>query len=160
MFSFPLWSLHFPLQLLVAFNTTRFPFFAECPRHSAKNTRRNFSRQSRLCRVSFIGHSAKVLPSAQNALGKKKETWRRAAVDGGFAECRWRKAHGKVSIFAVCQCKNTWRIRDTLPCANAKTLGEVTCFHFFVCFLAAVSNWIPQTSKTPVNQVGYIHLLS
>ena len=40
--------------------------------HSAKNTRRNFSRQSWLCRVSFLGHSAKSLPSAQNALGKKK----------------------------------------------------------------------------------------
>ena len=81
-----------------------------------------------------------------------------SAVDGRHTAktpnlpCGVWEAHGKVSIFAVCQCKNTRRIRDTLPCANAKTLGEVTCFHFFVCFLAYMSPPI-QTS----NISEYIH---
>ena len=51
--------------------TTGFRLFAEClrsdytwqslcrVRHSAKNTRQKIDRQSPLCRVSFIGHSAK-----------------------------------------------------------------------------------------------------
>ena len=34
-------------------------------RHSAKKTRQKIDRQSPLCRVSFIGHSAKALPSAR-----------------------------------------------------------------------------------------------
>ena len=128
MFSFPLWSLHLTLQLLVAFNTTRFPFFAECPRHSAKT----------------ILHSAKDLPSA--ALGKNHSAKLQSAkpalpsvfyrtLGKGLAECPKRtrqkkgnvtaglpsavdgrhtaktpnlpcgvwEAHDKVSIFAVCE---------------------------------------------------------
>ena len=34
--------------------------------HSANNTRQKMRRQRRLCRVSFVGHSAKPLPSARH----------------------------------------------------------------------------------------------
>jgi hypothetical protein len=51
--------------------TTGLSFFAECRRHSAKtilhsakNARRTVYRQQPLCRVLFVGHSAKILPSA------------------------------------------------------------------------------------------------
>ena len=46
-------------------------------RHSAKNTRQKINRQSPICRVSFIGHSAKALPRAPGALGKEKRPSRR-----------------------------------------------------------------------------------
>ena len=38
--------------------------------HSAKGTRQRINRQISLCRVLFVGHSAKPLPSAGKALGK------------------------------------------------------------------------------------------
>ena len=38
--------------------------FAEC------STRQKINRQRRLCRVLFVGHSAKSLPSVGKALGK------------------------------------------------------------------------------------------
>jgi hypothetical protein len=41
--------------------------------HSAKNARRTVHRQQHLCRVLFVGHSAKTLPSA----GKEKSPSRR-----------------------------------------------------------------------------------
>ena len=40
--------------------------------HSAKSTRQKKSRQRRLCRVSFVGHSAKPLPSADT-----RQSWNR-----------------------------------------------------------------------------------
>jgi hypothetical protein len=45
--------------------------------HSAKSRRQKVSRQRFLCRVLFIGHSAKTLPSANPAPGKEKWTSRR-----------------------------------------------------------------------------------
>ena len=48
-------------------------------RHSAKGTRKKNYRESSLCRVPFVGHSAKplpsakeLLPSAESALGKER----------------------------------------------------------------------------------------
>ena len=38
--------------------------------HSAKGTRQKINRQRCLCRVLFVGHSAKPLPSARKTLGK------------------------------------------------------------------------------------------
>jgi hypothetical protein len=38
----------------------------------AKTTRQNIDRQNSLCRVPYIGHSAKALPSATGTLGKEK----------------------------------------------------------------------------------------
>jgi hypothetical protein len=39
--------------------------------HSAKNARRTVHRQQPLCRVLFVGHSAKTLPSAKWHSAKK-----------------------------------------------------------------------------------------
>ena len=50
--------------------------------HSANDTRQRFPWKSLLCRVSYYGHSAKVLPSAL-ILGKEA-TWRHP----GPAVCR------------------------------------------------------------------------
>ena len=45
--------------------------------HSAKATRQKMGRQRRLCRVSFVGHSAKPLPSARHSVKlKPKKTWK------------------------------------------------------------------------------------
>ena len=41
--------------------------------HSAKSTRQNSGRQRGLCRVFFIGHSAKALPSADTRQRKNKK---------------------------------------------------------------------------------------
>ena len=45
--------------------------------HSAKSLRQKVSRQRFLCRVLFIGHPAKTLPSANPAPGKEKWSLRR-----------------------------------------------------------------------------------
>jgi hypothetical protein len=51
--------------------------------HSAKGIRHKKTRQRVLCRVHFVGHSAKTLPSAQS------RTWQRGRNGNGrFAECR------------------------------------------------------------------------
>jgi hypothetical protein len=39
--------------------------------HSAKGTRQRFRPQRRLCRVPFVGHSAKALPSAKKHSAKR-----------------------------------------------------------------------------------------
>ena len=89
-----LWSnLSVKLTVSLVYNyrtvTTGFRFFAECLRHSAKarlhsakplssaalgkeHTAKKIDQQSPLWRVSFIGHSAKALPSARKPLGKEK----------------------------------------------------------------------------------------
>jgi hypothetical protein len=51
--------------------TTGIGRFAEFLKHSAKRARRTVHRQRPLCRVLFIGHSAKTLPSARRYLAKK-----------------------------------------------------------------------------------------
>ena len=92
--------------------TTGFRFFAECLRHSAKanlhsakNTRQKIDRQSPLCRVSFIGHSAK--PRGHSA--KKSNRHGAGPVDGHFAECQPCRHSAKIlyiflkKFFAECQ---------------------------------------------------------
>jgi len=49
--------------------TTGFSFFAECLSHSAKA---DIHSAKGACRVHFIGHSAKALPSDNLTLGKEK----------------------------------------------------------------------------------------
>ena len=54
--------------------------------HSAKTTRQKMSRQRRLCRVSFVGHSAKPLPSARHSVKlepKKPEKMGFFLIGGG-----------------------------------------------------------------------------
>jgi hypothetical protein len=45
--------------------------------HSAKRARHTVHRQSLLCRVLFLGHSAKRFAECQTALGKEKQSLRR-----------------------------------------------------------------------------------
>ena len=55
--------------------------------HSAKNTRQINRRQRRLCRVSFVGHLAKPLPSADT-----RQSWNRKKNPkkmGIFTQKKW-----------------------------------------------------------------------
>ena len=63
----------------MSLRTTGLSGFAECQGHSAKpnlhsakNTRQINCRQRRLCRVSFVGHSAKPLPKLKPKKTRKK----------------------------------------------------------------------------------------
>jgi hypothetical protein len=49
--------------------------------HSANRTRHTVHRQSRLCRVLFLGHSAKGFAKCQRALGKEKQALRRRVTE-------------------------------------------------------------------------------
>jgi hypothetical protein len=84
--------------------------------HLAKKARQTVHRQSLLCRVLFIGHSAKRFAECQGALDKEKWPLRwQGDGDGFFAECQgWHSAKeltlpsvcpvalGKDSTFAEC----------------------------------------------------------
>jgi hypothetical protein len=56
--------------------------------HSAKDTRKRKYRQRRLCRVHFVGHSAKPLPSAKSRTRQNLSAVTEQAHNGRFAECR------------------------------------------------------------------------
>ena len=58
--------------------------------HSAKSLRQKISRQRFLCRVLFIGHSAKTLPSANPAPAKKSGRYGAGSVIPYFAGCHVR----------------------------------------------------------------------
>jgi hypothetical protein len=65
------------VNLVIIFElTTGITFFVECLRHSTKPfyTRQTVYRQRVLCRVLFIGHWAKTLPSVEK-LSAKKSNW-------------------------------------------------------------------------------------
>jgi hypothetical protein len=49
--------------------------------HSAKRARYTVYRQSLLCRVFFLGHSAKRFAECQTALGKQKQPLRRRVTE-------------------------------------------------------------------------------
>jgi hypothetical protein len=49
--------------------------------HSAKKARHTVHRQSLLCRVLFLGHSAKRFAECQGALGKEKQPLRRRVTE-------------------------------------------------------------------------------
>jgi hypothetical protein len=49
--------------------------------HSAKKARQTVHRQSLLCRVLFLGHSAKMFAECQGALGKEKQPLRRRVTE-------------------------------------------------------------------------------
>ena len=116
---------HLPLVYIVPFpihasrsptpSTTGFRFFAECLRHSAKAKLHSakalpsaalgkehtakIDRQSLLCRVSFVGHSAKALPSAPGTLGKEKRPSRRQSRWRSLCRVPTRQALGKDFLF-------------------------------------------------------------
>ena len=109
--------------------TTGFRFFAEClrpdctrqslcrVRYSAKNTRQKIDRQSPLCRVSFIGHSAKK--SGRHSAGP---------VDGHFAECHPAATRQRFFIFLK---------KNSLPSANLDGTRQ-RAFIFLKNFLCRV----------------------
>ena len=47
----------------------------------AKKARQTVHRQSLLCRVLFVGHSAKMFAECQGALGKEKRSLRRRVTE-------------------------------------------------------------------------------
>jgi hypothetical protein len=89
--------------------TTGHSSFAECLRHSAKtilhsakNTRRTVHRQQPFCRVLFVGHSAKNLPSAIDTRQRKVTVTAPSDGDGSFAECLlWHSAKRQI-LPSVC----------------------------------------------------------
>ena len=113
-----------------AYITTGYSRFAECQGHSANAQKHSANtlpsvtlgiqhtalicRQTVVCRVFFIGHSANSLPtvskhSAKINSRKKKLTGWNGDVD-----------------FAECTTENTRQIFSTLPGVRNKTLGKVS----------------------------------
>jgi hypothetical protein len=71
--------------------------------HSTKRARHTVHRQSRLCRVLFLGHSAKGFAECQKALDKRKATVT-VMGDGDrvFAECPRRHSAKEFTLPSVC----------------------------------------------------------
>jgi hypothetical protein len=70
--------------------------------HSAKKARHTVHRQSRLCRILFLRHSAKWFVEYQRALGKEKQPLRRRGDrDGVFAECHRRHSAKELPLPSV-----------------------------------------------------------
>jgi hypothetical protein len=68
--------------------TTGIDLFAEClkhsvkpGKHSAKKAQQTVHRQSLLCRVLFLGHSANLFAECQRALGKEKRPLRHREME-------------------------------------------------------------------------------
>ena len=118
--------------------TTGFRRFAECLRpkytrqrlcqvpHSAKATREKNGWQSSLCRVPFVGHSAKLLPCAETALGKENEPSRRRKRWRWLCRVPTRTALGKVFHFFL----------NSLPSAARASTRQSFLFLFFLKFFA------------------------
>jgi hypothetical protein len=112
--------------------------------HSAKKARQTVHRQRLLCRVLFLGHSAKMFAECQGALGKEKQPLRRRVMETTslpsvcpealgkesiFAECHWdtrqrtRQGGPHVRFFAECYVRHSAK-RASLPSARDITLGK------------------------------------
>ena len=98
-------------------------------RHSAKNTRQKIDRQNTLCRVSFIGHSAKALPSAPGTLGKEKRPSRRRS--------RWRSLYRVPTLQALGKDFFIFFKKIYLPSANPEGTRQ-RAFIFFEKILCRV----------------------
>jgi hypothetical protein len=70
--------------------------------HSAKKARHTVHRQRLLCRVLFLGHSAKRFAECQTALGKEKQSLRRRVTETASLSSVVGQTLGKESIFAEC----------------------------------------------------------
>ena len=91
--------------------------------HSAKRARHTVHRQSLLCRVLFLGHSAKRFAECQGALGKEKRPLRRrvtetAALPSVNGDTRQRRYLCRVSSWQHSAKKGS------LPSASDITLGK------------------------------------
>jgi hypothetical protein len=92
--------------------------------HSAKKAWQTVHRQSLLCRVLFLGHSAKRFAECQRALGKEKQSLRRrvtetAALPSVPGDTRQRSYLCRVSALCrMCLCR-------VCTCAECPALGKV-----------------------------------
>jgi hypothetical protein len=100
--------------------------------HSAKKARHTVHRQSLLCRVLFLGHSAKRFVECQTALGKEKQPLRHRVMEIASLPSVVSQTLGKESIFAECQlghsAKNTPErvpMSGSLPSARHDTRQSV-----------------------------------
>jgi hypothetical protein len=106
--------------------------------HSAKKARHTVHRQSLLCRMLFLGHSAKRFAECQRALGKEKQPLQRRVTETGgntrqrIHLCRVPpKTLGKepvregphVRFFAECWVQHSAK-RASLPSVRDITLGK------------------------------------
>jgi hypothetical protein len=99
--------------------------------HSAKRARHPVYRQSLLCRVLFLGHSAKRFAECQRTLGKEKQPLRRRltetaylpSVQGDSTRQRIRQRGPHVRYFAECLVWHSAK-RASLPSVRAITLGK------------------------------------
>jgi len=98
--------------------------------HSAKHTRQKIDRQSTLCRVYFIGHSAKALPSAPETLGKEKRPSRR--------RFRWRSLCRVSTLPALGKDFFKFFLKLSLPSANTWGTRQRAFIFFFENFLCRV----------------------
>ena len=125
--------------------TTGYSRFAECQGHSANAQKHSANtlpsvtlgiqhtalicRQTVVCRVFFIGHSANSLPTVSKHSAKINS--RQKKIDGMERRCRFCRVHdGKHSAkflnFAECQKLNTRQSFPSLPSVRNKTLGKVS----------------------------------
>ena len=96
--------------------------------HSAKHTRQKIDRQSTLCRVYFIGHSAKALPSAPETLGKEKRPSRR--------RFRWRSLCRVSTLPALGKDFFKFFLKLSLPSANTWGTRQRASIFFLRIFFA------------------------
>jgi hypothetical protein len=94
--------------------------------HSAKDTRKRKYRQRGLCRVHFVGHSAKPLPSAKSRTRQNLSAVTEQVHNGRFAECQVRgtrqRSNGTRQRLLLCRVPRTWHSAKivTLPSANTR----------------------------------------
>jgi hypothetical protein len=103
--------------------------------HSAKKARHTVHRQSLLCRVFFVGHSAKRFAECQRALGKEKQPLRRRVTETATLPsvpgvCP--ATLGKGCIFAECHLRHSVKnplervpMSGSLPNARSGTRQSV-----------------------------------
>ena len=121
--------------------------------HSAKSLRQKISRQRFLCRVLFIGHSAKTLPSANPAPGKEKWSLRRRLRHPLLCRVPCQRHPAKIFLifFSNFLCRVPCREAPGKPffiffynffagCRTAGALGK-EFFIFFVISLPGARSW-------------------
>jgi hypothetical protein len=102
--------------------------------HSAKDTRKRNCRHRALCRVHFVGHSAKPLPSAKCRTRQNLSAVTEQARNGRFAECQGPRTR---QIFLLCrvqtlgkdcsdfaECRHSAKILQILPSANTQQSAQ------------------------------------
>jgi hypothetical protein len=93
--------------------------------HSAKKARQTVHRQSFICRVLFLGHSANRFAECHVALGKEKQPLRRRGDgDGVFVECLPGKRSTKVTSLSSA----TWNTRQRTHQGGSHVRFFIKCY--------------------------------